>query len=183
MWEAPILKLSLFFPEFYKLISFLNMCFARRPMTLRGTASSFVADILCLPLTNGLWVRERPAAALLNHPPCYLQRGYHSHGDSIHLGRKTWEGRVGWNLAKAHFSGVKSNRKTSRPAIVCSVWNIISSKKKKKRLSKCLFYDILHISVVFIYSQEYSVLFGWHTAISPFSVSRAMGLPWPAYQQ
>lgn len=89
---------------------------------------------------------------------------------------RTWEGGLVWSLAKAHFSGVKSNGKTSRLVVLGSVWDIISP---NKRWSKCPFYDSLHISGVFTDGQECSDPFGWHTAISPFSVSRATGVPWP----
>lgn len=141
--------------------------------------SSFAAETLC-PSRKPTLSRAVTAADLLNHLPRYLRRA------TPRGIRSTWEGRprrregsLGpGRLTKAHFSGLKSYRETSLLATVGCVCDIISS---KQGLCKCPSYKILHISVVFIYGQECSVFFYWLTAISPSSVSRATGLPWPTH--
>lgn len=64
---------------------------------------------------------------------------------------------------KAHFLGVKSNRKISLLAIVWSLCDISSS---KKALCKCPFYEILRIPVIPLMAKN-TVVSGWHAAISP----------------
>lgn len=148
-------------------------------MPLRSTASSFASDILCLTLTNGPGGRERPAVFLLNHLACYMQRRAHPC-----LGRKAWEAGAAWSLSNSHRKPTFqewNQTKKEKPAGHCVFWlwyNFI----QKRIMSMFFLWYPTHLTS-FIYGQQCSGLFGWHAAISPFSISRVTRPPWLTHPQ
>lgn len=124
--------------------------------------------------------RKGETSSLLAESPSLLR----TEESSSLLGKEDSGGRGGMEsvqlLQKACFLGVKSNSKRSLLVIVCSGCDKTSS--KKRIMSMFFLWYPTHLSS-FIYGQECHGLFGWHAAISPFSVSRVTGPPWLTHPQ
>lgn len=150
----------------------------QRPVTLRSTASS--SGCCCWVFFLSMDCGKGGAS----HSPAKPYSLLFAKWQASPTGKEDLVGGAVWSPANSHSPHIfQECNQIGREAccVVSSLYNISS----KIGLCRCPFlWAPIHLSGS-LYGQECSKrgLLGWHTAISPLSVSRATGLPCPTRQQ